>query len=47
MFWMCRLSATDPSFARYPRLPVLQCRGYRRGKGPDETAPGESDLGGA
>jgi len=33
-FWMCRLSTTDPSFDRYPRLPVLQCRGYRRGEGP-------------
>lgn len=27
-FWMCRLSLTDPSFPRYPRLPVLACRGY-------------------
>jgi len=27
-FWMCELSATDPSFPRYPRLPVLSCRGY-------------------
>lgn len=27
-FWMCLRSQTDPSFPRYPRLPVLQCRGY-------------------
>jgi len=27
-FWMCELSRTDPSFPRYPRLPVLRCRGY-------------------
>jgi hypothetical protein len=29
LFWMCELSRTDPSFDRYPRLPVLRCRGYR------------------
>ena len=34
VFWMCRLSATDPSFDRYPRLPILQCRGYQQGGGP-------------
>lgn len=28
-FYLCRLSATDPSFPKYPRLPVLQCPGYR------------------
>ncbi|HXA28699.1 MAG TPA: hypothetical protein VN193_08115 [Candidatus Angelobacter sp.] len=38
VFWMCRLSATDPSFDRYPRLPILQCRGYARGR-PDEPEP--------
>jgi hypothetical protein len=27
-FFMCRLSAVDPAFPRYPRLPVLRCRGY-------------------
>jgi len=37
-FWMCRLSVTDPSFDRYPRIPVLRCRGYRRGD-PPLTAP--------
>jgi hypothetical protein len=31
-FWMCRLSATDPEFARYPRLPVLRCSGHQRGR---------------
>ena len=29
-FWMCRRSRTDPSFPRYPRLPVIRCRGYER-----------------
>lgn len=27
-FWMCQLHRVDPSFAKYPRLPVLQCRGF-------------------
>ena len=31
-FWMCRRSATDPSFPRYPRLPVRSCRGYEPGE---------------
>jgi hypothetical protein len=29
-FHLCALSATDPSFRRYPVLPVLACRGYER-----------------
>jgi len=28
VFILCQLSAKDPSFAKYPRLPVLICRGY-------------------
>lgn len=28
MFYLCQLSATDPAFPKYPRLPVLQCSGY-------------------
>lgn len=27
-FYQCGLSFTNPSFAKYPRLPVLTCRGY-------------------
>ncbi|MDB4950984.1 MAG: hypothetical protein JWM27_3633 [Gemmatimonadetes bacterium] len=27
-FYMCRLSAVDPAFPRYPPIPVLRCRGY-------------------
>ena len=27
-FYLCRLSETDPRFAKYPRLPVIQCAGY-------------------
>ena len=29
-FWMCRRSALDARFPRYPRLPVLSCVGYER-----------------
>jgi hypothetical protein len=34
-FVMCERSKDDPAFSRYPRLPVLQCRGF-------ETAAGET-----
>jgi hypothetical protein len=27
-FYLCRLSASDPRFPKYPRLPVLSCKGY-------------------
>jgi hypothetical protein len=29
-FSLCRRSRTDPTFPRYPRLPVRQCTGYER-----------------
>ncbi|HAC45618.1 MAG TPA: hypothetical protein DCF65_06060 [Chloroflexi bacterium] len=38
-FWMCELSRTDPSFPRYPRLPVLRCRGYEPKSDPDLPSP--------
>ena len=28
VFMLCQLSATDPRFPKYPRLPVLSCKGY-------------------
>ena len=27
-FYLCERSGTDPSFPKYPRLPVLRCGGY-------------------
>ena len=30
VFYMCTLSKTDPSFPKYPRLPVLTCAGFER-----------------
>lgn len=31
---LCKLAKTDPGFAKYPRLPVLECPGF---EGRDET----------
>jgi hypothetical protein len=28
IFYFCQRSATDPSFPKYPRLPVLRCAGH-------------------
>lgn len=28
VFWRCELSARDPRFPKYPRLPVRECSGY-------------------
>jgi hypothetical protein len=28
VFSMCERSRTDSSFAKYPRLPVIECRGF-------------------
>lgn len=44
-FYLCQLSETDPRFAKYPRLPMLQCAGYEAATATvDKTsrlAPGE------
>jgi hypothetical protein len=32
-FSLCRRSRDDPSYPRYPRLPVLDCRGYEATQG--------------
>ncbi len=37
VFWRCARAATDPRFVKYPRLPVLECRGYEPRA---ERAPG-------
>ena len=29
-FLLCELWKSDPRFAKYPRLPVLECAGYQR-----------------
>jgi hypothetical protein len=30
-FYLCRRSENDPRFARYPRLPVVECPGFEPG----------------
>ena len=30
IFYMCDLAASDPRFAKYPRLPVIECSGYEK-----------------
>jgi hypothetical protein len=30
VFSLCERSKTDPGFPKYPRLPVLECRGFER-----------------
>lgn len=30
VYWMCRLSLTDPRYDKYPRLPVVACAGYEQ-----------------
>ncbi len=37
VFWRCELSVSDPSFPKYPRLPVRECRGYEVGPREGET----------
>jgi hypothetical protein len=41
VFWMCALSASDPRFAKYPRLPVLACDGFAEGERDDEGGGAE------
>jgi hypothetical protein len=31
-FYLCGRAASDPAFPKYPRLPVLACRGYESGE---------------
>jgi hypothetical protein len=42
VFSLCRRSKTDPSFPRYPRIPVMECRGFepRSGDGSSGQALG-------
>jgi len=41
VFLLCRLSRTDERFARYPRLPVWSCPGFREA-GPRDDRSDES-----
>jgi hypothetical protein len=39
-FYLCRLSAVDPRFPKYPGIPVLRCPGYRPADHPAEPEDG-------
>jgi hypothetical protein len=39
-FYLCKLSAVDPRFPKYPGLPVLSCVGFAR----EEPAEPESAV---
>jgi hypothetical protein len=42
IFYLCKRSAADPEFPKYPRLPVVQCRGYEpEVEGNQRTRPGK------
>ena len=40
-FWLCERSLEDASYDRYPRLPVLACRGFEPG---EATQSGEKPV---
>jgi hypothetical protein len=39
VFYRCGRSDTDPTFPKYPRLPVLHCPGYISSCGADNSCP--------
>jgi hypothetical protein len=41
-FFRCGRADSDPSFPRYPPLPVLQCAGYENAGTVDEAGSGEA-----
>ena len=43
-FWLCERSFDDPTFPRYPVLPVLRCAGFDPGEpGDPDTRSGRTD----
>jgi len=46
VFSLCERSRTDPAFPRYPRMPVLACRGHEPRSEADGAgvAPGEPGV---
>lgn len=41
VFVRCAYAAVDPSFPKYPRLPVMSCAGYRARDGDGDGATPE------
>jgi hypothetical protein len=40
---MCLRARDDPAFPKYPRLPVLSCRGFEPGSPGGASADGDLD----
>jgi hypothetical protein len=40
VFSLCRRSRDEPEFPRYPRVPVLTCRGHESHAGGDDPPAG-------
>jgi hypothetical protein len=36
VFYLCERALSEPGYAKYPRLPVLECRGYEPDEPPRE-----------
>jgi hypothetical protein len=49
VFYLCELSASNPQFPKYPRLPVLECFGYAKRNearvGPERREKEKEDSG--
>ncbi len=43
-FVLCERSQSDPNYPKYPRTPVVQCRGYEAAPSRDRGEAGSSDL---
>jgi len=39
VFSLCERSRTEPEFPRYPRIPVLECRGFEMADGSPPSGP--------
>lgn len=40
VYWLCELSKTDSRFAKYPRLPVIECPGFEPSGEAEPGPPG-------
>jgi hypothetical protein len=43
-FYMCQRSFTEPEYPKYPRLPVVACRGYAGPEARQENAANADKL---
>ena len=43
-FYLCRLSATDPRFPRYPPIPVIRCDGFTHADPAPNTDGGQAPV---